>query len=51
MAWIFFVALIVIGTIACLIIDNTYDRIRENQKRIERMDAETKMYDVRNRRS
>ena len=47
MTWLMFAGLIVMITIACFAIDAALDRLRNHRKRIDRMQAEIKMYDVR----
>ena len=47
MTVIMFAALIVMAAIACLVIDAALDRLRDYRKRINNMQSEIRMYDVR----
>jgi len=50
MAWIFFTAFIVVAVVGALVWNQAEDEMRENEKRIENMKAEVKMYQVRRER-
>ena len=49
MAWIFFTAFIVVAVVGALVWNQAEDEMRENEKRIENMKAETKLYELNKR--
>jgi len=50
MAWIFFTAFIVVAVVGALVWNQAEDEMRENEKRVDRMMQEAKMYQVRRER-